>query len=66
MQFNISHKIEVSVDQTPRKIKMPFHTNIEIPSSQVQQCKLQSKLCIQLFKLHVPGVLNGPVCVPDQ
>ena len=26
----------------------------------------QARLCIELSRLHVPGVLNGSVCVPDQ
>ena len=28
--------------------------------------QLHSNLCFQLCKLHVPDVLNGPFCVPDQ
>ena len=27
---------------------------------------LQSRLCFQLCKLYVPGILNGPISVPDQ
>ena len=32
----------------------------------IQGTSVQSQLGIQLSRLHVPVILNGPVCVPDQ
>ena len=64
MNDQLAHGFCPFQEEVPRDLYQGL-TEIYPKSLSVYSC-IQSSLCIQLCKLHVPGVLNGPVCVPDQ